>query len=425
MASIYRRGKGNIWWIKYYVGGKAVQRSLRTQNAREAEKIRKQYSAAETVNLLPEPSNTPIGPFLQALCEYWKKTRKGKGATSDISRLRQFFGPTCRALEYPPRTQEKFKGKPRSGPNRRDPKTDAYVPIKRLEDLTPAIITAVLRERFLTDGMSGKTANRYRGVLSSMFTFARKHHGYICPDRCYRNPVEGVERFPEQKRVITWMNHQEIDEQIEALEDYPQFRAMVAVCIFAGPRREAVTWLTNEDVDMKNRVLHIRAKEIDGEYWEPKTGLNRSIPISDRLYEILSEYQPPVVSTWYFPSPKGSRWGPDNFSAKLRDVNQAANLKWSCADYRHTFGSHLAMKGVSLYKISALMGNSPEICRRHYAALLPQEMREEVEFAVPGSGDGGPDNDSTPLLLQRVLQKLDKLEKGETGNQPPRLRVAR
>jgi site-specific recombinase XerD len=48
--------------------------------------------------------------------------------------------------------------------------------------------------------------------------------------------------------------------------------------------------------------------------------------------------------------------------------------------YRHTFGSHLAQKGVSLYKISEMMGNSPEICRKHYAALMPQEMHREVEF---------------------------------------------
>lgn len=47
----------------------------------------------------------------------------------------------------------------------------------------------------------------------------------------------------------------------------------------------------------------------------------------------------------------------------------------------HTFGSQLAQNGVSLYKISALMGNSPEICRRHYASLLPDAMRAEVEFS--------------------------------------------
>ena len=38
------------------------------------------------------------------------------------------------------------------------------------------------------------------------------------------------------------------------------------------------------------------------------------------------------------------------------------------------------MKGESLYKISALMGNSPEICRRHYAALVPESMVDSAEF---------------------------------------------
>ena len=38
------------------------------------------------------------------------------------------------------------------------------------------------------------------------------------------------------------------------------------------------------------------------------------------------------------------------------------------------------MKGVSLYKIATLMGNSPEICRRHYAALVPEAMGDAVEF---------------------------------------------
>jgi hypothetical protein len=80
MASIYRRGK--TWWMKYYVGGKAVRRSLKTRNAREAREICEQYSAAEKIGLLAEASSTPIRPFLQDLCEYWKRTRKPKGATN-------------------------------------------------------------------------------------------------------------------------------------------------------------------------------------------------------------------------------------------------------------------------------------------------------------------------------------------------------
>lgn len=71
------------------------------------------------------------------------------------------------------------------------------------------------------------------------------------------------------------------------------------------------------------------------------------------------------------------------FSRKLRNATITEGLKWSSLDFRHTFGSLLASKGESLYKISALMGNSPEICRRHYAALLPESLIETVEFALP------------------------------------------
>ena len=57
-----------------------------------------------------------------------------------------------------------------------------------------------------------------------------------------------------------------------------------------------------------------------------------------------------------------------------------AGLPWNFLDLRHTFGSQLARKGVSLLKIAKLMGNSPEIARRHYIHLMPEELHEDVEF---------------------------------------------
>ena len=72
----------------------------------------------------------------------------------------------------------------------------------------------------------------------------------------------------------------------------------------------------------------------------------------------------------------------DNFSHKLADENAKAKLAWTCLDFRHTFGSILAQRGVSLYKISAMMGNSPEICRKHYAALIPDQFIGDVNFAA-------------------------------------------
>ncbi len=103
--------------------------------------------------------------------------------------------------------------------------------------------------------------------------------------------------------------------------------------------------------------------------------------MSRALRAYLDAYEYRVVpGRWLFPTPKGLRWNGDNFSHVLRDANKKSSLSWSCLDYRHTFGSQLAMKGESLYKISALLGNSPEICRRHYAALQPETLAEAVEF---------------------------------------------
>ena len=54
-------------------------------------------------------------------------------------------------------------------------------------------------------------------------------------------------------------------------------------------------------------------------------------------------------------------------------------------DFSHTFIRRLAVKEESLYKLRALTGNSLEICRRHYVGLIPDTMRDCVEFEVRGS----------------------------------------
>lgn len=93
----------------------------------------------------------------------------------------------------------------------------------------------------------------------------------------------------------------------------------------------------------------------------------------------------------------GVIWDSDAFGEALRKASRAGRLPWAALHFRHTFGSHLAMKGESLYKISQLLGNSPEVCRRHYAALLPESLVDSVEFdtrpqPVRSNLIGGPGN---------------------------------
>ena len=50
-------------------------------------------------------------------------------------------------------------------------------------------------------------------------------------------------------------------------------------------------------------------------------------------------------------------------------------VRWNA--WRHTFGSLLAQKGVGIDKISSWMGNTPEVCRRHYAQFVPRDRHDE------------------------------------------------
>ena len=65
-----------------------------------------------------------------------------------------------------------------------------------------------------------------------------------------------------------------------------------------------------------------------------------------------------------------------------------------------------------------MMGNSPDICRKHYAALMPEKMHDAVEFETDtSSGDR-----STELVLRQIL---DKLEPKVSTEAKPRLRIVK
>ena len=421
MASIYKRG--NVWWIHYLIAGKSVSKSLRTTNERVAREKKRQLEALDVTGQLLRPSKTPIEPFLQSFCEYLLATCTRKGAKNDISYLRSFFGPCCPALELGSRVPHKFRDTERPLPTVPDTLGKRHVPIRRLEQVSAEIISTFIRNRVVEDKVAPKTANRTREVLHRMFSYAIEHHGYVCPDRRYRNPVEGVKRMREPAPMITWLTRDDIERQLEILVDRPMLRAMVATYIYAGLRREEALWLTTDDVDLSARIIHVRAKRVGGDFWQPKTKRNRSVPVSGDLLGFLRSYQSTGQGVWFFPGPSGGRWDPDDFSSRLREINRATGLSWSCLDFRHTFGSHLAQKGESLYKIAELMGNSPGICRRHYAALVPEAMRDTVEFARPqDASTGGGDINA---LLRQLLDRVDALAPAQDSAPTPTLRAAR
>ena len=416
MASLFKRRKQ--YWVSYYLDGVHVRKSLRTDIERVARSKLKQLDYELAIGDLHLASRLPLPVILETFCRHLMATRTYKSYKNDFSRLRVIFGPICEALKIrPPGSPDRHRARPQP-----DKYAGKHIQGELLEDVTIQAINCFLAAREEQDGWSPKTANLARQTLHKLFAYAIKHNGFRSRDRRYPNPAAGVDRRREPAPQIRFLTLQRIDEQLEAVQGHPTIHAMVATYIYAGLRREAACWLTREDVDLSERLIRVRAKTIDGETWQPKTKRNRVVPISDALFAILSAYEPPHDCVWFFPSPKGLHWNPDNLSQDLAKLNKAHGLEWTTLDFRHTFGSQLAQKGESLYKIATLMGNSPEICRKHYAALIPEEMHDVVEFSRqedPLPPDGG---DDAKAMLRQILEKLG--DQTPAGGEKPRLRIA-
>jgi hypothetical protein len=327
MASIYKRGR--IWWVHYLVGGKSVSRSLRTGNERVALEKKKRLEALEVTGQLPKPSSTPVEDFLQSFCEFLCRTRTRKSAKNDISYLRMFFGPRCPALQPGSTVNHRFRNGEAPTAKATPRPYGRVVPARLLEELSTETVSEYIRDRIVEDHIAVKTANRIREVLHRLFSYAIEHHGYICPDHRYRNPVEGVRRVQEGAPVITWLTSEQISEQLRVFQDSLSLRTLVATLIYAGLRREEALWLTIDDVDLEKRLIYVRAKSVNEEHWQPKTKRNRVVPISSSLHEILTVYSPQRSEPWFFPSPRGRRWDPDNFSQDLREINRAHDQRQS------------------------------------------------------------------------------------------------
>lgn len=310
------------------------------ENRKVAEDLRVQLEwELNTGKVEAEPERVPVADFVEHYRGHAKARKREKAHATDWGRLEQFLD---------------------------------RVEVGFLDEFTTADASAFLSDKALA-GLSPTTVLRYREVLLAFFNHAVRL-GYL-----EKNPVAPIPRPRLPQRDPRFLSLDQIDELMAKLEGQA-IEPLVATMVYAGLRRAEVCWLTHDDVRLGEdpEIIRIRAKTVRGESWSPKTGRDRAVPISPKLKVYLEKVE--RRSKWFFPSPRGCRWDGDNLGKHFRVLLKAAGLPWNFLDLRHTFGSQLARKGVSLIKISKLMGNSPEIARRHYINLMPEELAADVAF---------------------------------------------
>ncbi len=139
-------------------------------------------------------------------------------------------------------------------------------------------------------------------------------------------------------------------------------------------RRTCLLNLTWDQVDFETRVVHLNP---DGRQQSSKR--RASVPISDALLDVLEVSWAERTSDLVL-----------DYNHRLHEhldrVAARANVKGVTAHvFRHTAATWMARRGVPLWKIAKVLGNSVEQVERVYAKHCPDDLRDSVNVI---SGEG-------------------------------------
>jgi integrase len=159
------------------------------------------------------------------------------------------------------------------------------------------------------------------------------------------------------------------------------WRPMGLCALRAGLRRSELIELRWLDIDIVAGMLHVQRANYRGEVGTPKGGRSRSIPLSEELrVELQRMRQLHAPGELVFCHPSGRAWTHNEVLAPLLRACKRAGLRplggWHVL--RHTFASHLVMRGVSLKTVQELMGHARIEETMIYAHLTPEVRREAV-----------------------------------------------
>jgi integrase len=156
-------------------------------------------------------------------------------------------------------------------------------------------------------------------------------------------------------------------------------RLIVLLGAEAGLRIGEVQALRWDDIDFTRRILTVNRRDWRGRLGSPKGGRIRRVPLTTRLVAALKAHR--HLMAWVVCQPDGARYTQNHVTSRLGRACRRAGLR--IATYhvmRHTFCSHLAMRGASARAIQELAGHASIVTTQRYMHLAPAAGRDAIEL---------------------------------------------
>jgi integrase len=163
-----------------------------------------------------------------------------------------------------------------------------------------------------------------------------------------------------------------------------EWQTMILVALRTGMRQGEMLALRWEDVDLLKGQLTVRRSVTRGVVTTPKSGRSRDIPLGDEVLAALKGHRP-LRGQLVFCTGSGRMLKKNELKHPLWRATRRAGLRrigWHML--RHTFASHLAMRGVPLKAVQELMGHATIEMTMRYAHLCPHVPRDAVKLLDHG-----------------------------------------
>jgi site-specific recombinase XerD len=245
----------------------------------------------------------------------------------------------------------------------------------RLETILPMIgatpaelLTPEQLEKLFSDlraaGNSGSTVNRYRSLISSIYSFALR------TGRLRTNPVARVKRFRENDSRVRYLKDDE-ETRLRGVvrETCPDHEPELDLALYTGMRRGEQFTLKWKDVDLDRGILTVKGK----------TG-RRFIVVNSSTRAAIERLQLAKKADAVYVCRSTKDDAQRDWRRWLEDSAKAAGVQdFHWHDLRHTFASRLVMAGVDIRTVQELLGHKSILMTMRYAHLSPDHRQAAVE----------------------------------------------
>lgn len=246
--------------------------------------------------------------------------------------------------------------------------------------------------------ISSKTRERVKALLSGIFSDALNESPPLVPF----NPVLGV-KIRESRRGDKKPRFLE-DKEIGArfLEEAAEvgWTEFVVSCIFlmSGVRKQELIPLRWKCFDPKGKFLHVSEKYIQANHSivkGTKKGLDveRSIPISQNLIDVLSEHRKRTKFSGVFDfiicKLDGSHYKARQISTMIERVRKKTGVDISAHGLRHTFGRDFVAETGNTDALKSILGHSSLATTAIYSELSGNRLKpfsEAVAYRIVVKG---------------------------------------